>query len=115
MGDTEILKSIKLRIGIDDNLQDELLMDIIADANAMVLGYINQDGNLAFVVPADASWVIKDVAVKMFNRIGDEGKTSSGEGNVSNAWETIDLSQYADALDKHRNSNLRRRPGMRFV
>lgn len=111
----DILASVKLRIGLADTLQDDLLNDLINDVNARVLAYINQDGVINQTVPTAVTWVIKDVVVKMYNRIGDEGKTASGEGNVSNTWETIDLSQYADGLDVYRESSQSRRPGMRFV
>ena len=111
----DILASVKLRIPVEDEKQDALLNDLIADAQARVLSYINQDGTALSKVPSEATWVIKDLAVKMYNRIGDEGKESSTEGNVSNTWAAIDLSQYADMLDQYRESNLRRRPGMRFV
>ena len=110
-----ILESIKLRIGLADTVQDDLLSDLIDDATARVLTYINQDGIVNQTVPDSVAWVIKDIVVKMYNRIGDEGKKSSGEGNVSNTWETIDLSQYADALDVYRESSQSRGPGMRFV
>jgi len=110
-----ILDSVKLRIGLTDTVQDELLSDLIEDATARVLTYINQDGIVNQTVPDTVAWVIKDVVVKMYNRVGDEGKKSSGEGNVSNSWEAIDLSQYADALDVYRESSQSRRPGMRFV
>lgn len=110
-----LLDSIKLRIGIEDTMQDNLLSELIDDATARVLTYINQDGVVNQTVPTAVTWVIKDIVVKLYNRIGDEGKKSSGEGNVSNSWETIDLSKYADALDVYRESSQSRRPGMRFV
>jgi len=110
-----ILDSVKLRIGLTDTVQDELLSDLIEDATARVLTYINQDGIVNQTVPDAVAWVIKDIVVKMYNRIGDEGKTASGEGNVSNTWETIDLSKYAGALDVYLESSQSRRSGMRFV
>ena len=110
-----ILDSVKLRIGLNDTVQDNLLSDLIEDATARVLTYINQDGVVNQAVPDAVAWVTKDIVVKMYNRVGDEGKKSSGEGNVSNSWEAIDLSQYADALDVYRESSQSRRPGMRFV
>jgi hypothetical protein len=109
------LDSVKLRIGLTDTMQDDLLNELIEDATARVLAYINQDGVVNQTVPDAVTWVVKDVVVKMYNRVGDEGKTSSGEGNVSNSWEAIDLSKYADALDVYRESSQSRRPGMRFV
>jgi len=110
-----VLDSVKLRIGLADTVQDDLLSDLIEDATARVLTYINQDGVVNQTVPDSVAWVIKDIVVKMYNRIGDEGKQSGTEGNVSNTWETIDLSKYADALDVYRESSQSRRPGMRFV
>lgn len=110
-----ILDSVKLRIGLTDTMQDDLLNELVDDATARVLAYINQDGVVNQTVPDAVTWVIKDVVVKVYNRIGDEGKTASGEGNVSNTWETIDLSKYADGLDVYRESSQSRRPGMRFV
>ena len=110
-----ILDSVKLRIGLADTMQDNLLSDLIEDATARVLTYINQDGIVNQTAPDAVAWVIKDIVVKMYNRIGDEGKQSGTEGNVSNTWESIDLSQYADALDVYRESSQSRRSGMRFV
>lgn len=112
---TDVLKSVKLRIGLTDTMQDNLLNELINDAGARVLAYINQDGLVNQTVPNAVTWVIKDIVVKMYNRIGDEGKQSGTEGNVSNTWEAIDLSKYADALDVYRESSQSRRPGMRFV
>ncbi len=110
-----ILDGVKLRIGLTDTMQDVLLNELIDDATARVLAYINQDGIVNQTVPDAVAWVIKDIVVKMYNRIGDEGKQSGTEGNVSNTWEAIDLSKYADALDVYRESSQSRRPGMRFV
>lgn len=111
----DVLKSVKLRIGLTDTMQDNLLNELINDAGARVLAYINQDGVVNQTVPDAVTWVTKDVVVKMYNRIGDEGKQSGTEGNVSNTWEAIDLSKYADALDVYRESSHSRRPGMRFI
>lgn len=111
-----LLDSIKLRIGIEDTKQDDLINDIIADVQARVLAYINQDGLVQSDLPTGLDFVIKDVAIRIYNKIGDEGKESSSEGNVSNTWDTpADLSEYSDVLDVYRKSYKRRNPGMRFV
>jgi len=111
-----LLNSIKLRIGIEDNKQDDLINDIIADVQARVLAYINQDGVVQSTLPTGLDFVIKDIVIRIYNKIGDEGKESSSEGNVSNSWETpADLSDYSDVLDVYRKSYRRRHPGMRFV
>lgn len=111
-----LLDSIKLRIGIEDNKQDDLINDIIADVKARVLAYINQDGVVQLTLPTGLDFIIKDIAIRIYNKIGDEGKESSSEGNVSNSWETpADLSDYSDVLDVYRKSYKRRSAGMRFV
>lgn len=110
-----MLASVKLRIGVTDDKQDALLVDLIEDAQQRVLAYINQDGNAQTESPPAVGWVIKDIVVKMYNRIGDEGKESGSEGNVSSTWESIDLSSYANALDPYRKSSSRRRPGTVFI
>ncbi|MDN2452527.1 phage head-tail connector protein [Lactobacillus sp. UCMA15818] len=112
----DVLSSIKLRVGISDTVQDGLLNDLITDAQDRIVSYINQDGNAGLVaLPSGTDWIVKDIVIKMYNRIGDEGKTSSGESDISNSWESIDLSEYANSLDQYRKSSLRRRSGMRFV
>lgn len=111
-----LLDSIKLRIGIEDTKQDDLITDIITDVQARVLAYINQDGFVQLELPSSLDFVIKDVTIRIYNKIGDEGKESSSEGNVSNSWETpADLSDYSDVLDVYRKSYKRRNAGMRFV
>lgn len=111
-----LLDSIKLRIGIEDNKQDALITDIIADVQARVLAYINQDGVVQSALPTGLDFIIKDITIRIYNKIGDEGKESSSEGNVSNSWETpADLSDYSDVLDVYRKSYKRRSAGMRFV
>lgn len=112
----DVLSSVKLRIGISDTVQDSLLSDLITDAQDRIMSYINQDGDIGIsVLPSGTDWIVKDIVIKMYNRIGDEGKTSSGESDISNSWESIDLSEYANSLDQYRKSSLRRRSGMRFV
>lgn len=111
-----LLDSIKLRIGIEDTKQDALITDIIADVKARVLAYINQDGVTQLNLPTGLDFIIKDITIRIYNKIGDEGKESSSEGNVSNSWETpADLSDYSDVLDVYRKSYKRRSAGMRFV
>jgi len=111
-----LIDSVKLRIGIEDTKQDDLITDIIADVQARVLAYINQDGLVQSELPSGLDFVIKDVTIQIYNKIGDEGKESSSEGNVSNTWDTpATLSEYSDVLDVYRKSYKRRNSGMRFV
>lgn len=112
---TDIIGRVKRRIGVVDEVQDDLLNDLIDDSKDRILSYVNQDGQSLTTLPTGTDWIVTDVAVKLYNRIGDEGKKSSGEGDVSNSWEEIDLSEYATYLDSYRKDSYRKRPGMRFV
>ncbi|WP_225352482.1 phage head-tail connector protein [Lacticaseibacillus nasuensis] len=72
-----LLTSIKLRIGIEDTKQDALLLDLIEDASSRVLAYINQDGPTTDDLPSSLGWVVKAVAIEMYNRIGDEARPAA--------------------------------------
>lgn len=95
--------SIKILVGVTDDKQDNLINELISNAKDQILAYINQDNNgQAITMPNDIDFIVKDVVVQMFNRLGDEGKASSSEGSVSSTWSDIDLSRYASFLDKYR-------------
>ncbi|MDX3785442.1 phage head-tail connector protein [Lactiplantibacillus plantarum] len=111
----DILNAVKLRVGIKDEIQDDLLNELINDAKARVLAYINQDGVVNKALPDNVDYIIKEIVVRMYNAIGDEGKAASTEGEVSNTWLKIDLSEWASDLDIYRESFRRRRGGFRFV
>ncbi|GAK32003.1 hypothetical protein WOSG25_230110 [Weissella oryzae SG25] len=99
------LAKVKLLLGISDAVQDTLLMFLIDDSKERLVSYINQDGvyNLSF--PSDLGWILRDLTVRRFNRIGDEGKKTSSESDVSITWRDDDISDYAIYLDKYRKKN----------
>ncbi|MBN7275098.1 DNA packaging protein [Ligilactobacillus pobuzihii] len=100
-----LLGSIKILVGITDDKQDELINELISNAQEQILAYVNQDNNKPVGMPDDIDFIIKDVVVQMYNRLGDEGKASSSEGSVSSTWSDIDLAKYASFLDKYRNQS----------
>jgi len=75
---TELLSRLRRRLGIADDSQDDLLMDLLADANAMILTYIRRDLLPAALYPAQCQ-----LAVILYNRIGTEGESSRTEGGVT--------------------------------
>lgn len=95
------LNSIKLFLGLDDTDQDKLLTAILDDSETQVEAYLNQDHASATVItlPSSYSWITRRVAIKRFNRIGDEGKTSASESDVSTTWESSDLDEFTRYLD----------------
>lgn len=100
-----LLGSIKILVGVTDDKQDGLINELISNAQEQILAYVNQDNNKPVTMPTYIDFIIKDVVVQMYNRLGDEGKVSSSEGSVSSTWSDIDLTRYAAFLDKYRNQS----------
>lgn len=93
------INKLKLYLGITDNAQDDLLELLIEDCRSRVNSYINQDGVTTVTLPESLSWIIRELTIQRFNRIGDEGKTSSSESDVSSSWRDDDLAEYFRYLD----------------
>lgn len=95
-----LLQTVKLYLGIQDTLQDTLLQDIINVMTQRVTGYIGEE-----VLPAKLEWIVKELAIIRYNRIGSEGtKTDSEEGK--NATYVDDPFQdFVPTLDKYIEDN----------
>lgn len=100
-----LIDSIKLLVGVTDDKQNDLINELISNAKEQILAYVNQDNNKPVAMPDDVDFIIKDVVVQMYNRLGDEGKASSSEGSVSITWSDVDLTKYAGFLNKYRNQS----------
>lgn len=100
------LTKVKPYLGLatDDTAQDDLLKLVYADTCSKVESYLNQDnigGNVK--LPATLDWIVRDLVIKRYNRLGDEGKISSSESDVSASWNTDDLDEFTIYLDPIRN------------
>lgn len=100
--ETTNLTKVKLLVSITDTKQDDLLNLLLDDSEARLLSYINQDGNNATTFPDEMSWLLREITIRRFNRIGDEGKKSSGESDVTATWSDDDVADYAVYLSKYR-------------
>jgi hypothetical protein len=98
----DVLTNVKLLLNISDTKQDDLLNLIIQDSKDRLTGYINQDGMFNTTYPVELDWIVRELTVRRFNRIGDEGKKSSSENDLSNSWIENDISDYAVYLNKYR-------------
>lgn len=102
MADDNLTK-VKLLLSISDTLQDALIELLLEDSEARLLSYINQDGAGLAAYPQEMSWLLREVAIRRFNRIGDEGKKSSSESDVTATWSDDDVADYAVYLKRYRN------------
>ncbi|MBC1290628.1 phage head-tail connector protein [Listeria booriae] len=100
-----VLEAVKARLGIYDNLQDELLNQLIIDSTDQILSNINQDKSTSSsitVLPKDLIWILRDIVIKQFNRVGNEGMISSSEEGRSSTWEDDMLEKYEKYLKKYK-------------
>lgn len=65
-----MLDKVKILIGIPDNEQDELLNTIIELTEQSLLSYLPDDTT---EVPSNLSFIVTEITVKRYNRLGAEG------------------------------------------
>lgn len=116
-----MLESIKLLLGIEDDLQDDLLTLIIEDSEQRILSTINQfakkNGTESIkAIPAEFTYIHRDVAIKRFNKRNSEGAKSDSEEGRSYTWESSYLDEYLDLFNEHTKPKIRAGMGvMRFI
>lgn len=91
-----MLESIKLLLGLESNDRDDLLKLIISSATArlkVLLGGIEP--------PESLGYIIIDVSVRRFNRIGSEGMTSHTVEGESLSFSENDFAGYEDDIQAY--------------
>lgn len=83
----EQLARLKRRLQLATEDQDELLCDLLTDAENLVKGYTGRK-----TLPATLDGVIVELAAGAYHHLGIEGESSHSEGGIS---------QGIDALPKH--------------
>ncbi|MGX7077358.1 phage head-tail connector protein [Globicatella sanguinis] len=118
MDSTKLLAEVKLFKGINDNEQDALLKLIITDSIERILSYVNRnrnDADVLSVLPDSVNYIVRDVAIKRFNKINSEGTVADSEEGRSYTWETSYLSEYKDILDSLTNKEYGGQGIARFI
>ena len=87
------IRKIKRRLGIEDDLQDELIIDLVADAAAIFMTITNSTS-----VPMKYTFMIEDVAYKLYNRKGSEGITSESIDGYTAQYSSGLYDEYMDIL-----------------
>ncbi|MGK9183793.1 phage head-tail connector protein [Priestia filamentosa] len=91
-----LLDAVKVYLGIEDKLQDALLSTIIQDQSVRVQQYIGEDN-----VPSELSWIVKELSVIRFNRIGSEGTSSDSEEGRSASYIEDPFQSFIPHLDRY--------------
>lgn len=76
------LLKIKKRLEINNNIEDDLLNQIIEDAEVEVLDYTNRKE-----IAPEMEGIVREVAIIIYNRLHSEGEASRSEGGVSVSYE----------------------------
>lgn len=77
------LEKLKIRLGISDNGEDDLLNMLLEDAEGEILDFCNRD-----ILPDKAQVLQRELAIIYYNRMGSEGEASRSEGGVSVSYST---------------------------
>lgn len=94
-----MLDKIKLLIGITEESQDNLLNIIIDSINARLKILLGVD-----IIPKELEYIVVDVAIARFNRIGSEGAASHSIEGESINFES-DFEAYMPEINAYRDSN----------
>ena len=90
----EILKEIKLLKGVSDTAQDDLLNLTIKESIERILAFINRYSETSITeIPNNAAYIVRDVAVKRFNKLNSEGAKADSEEGRAFTWEDNYLSE----------------------
>lgn len=115
-----MLDEVKLLLGIEDDIQDELLDLIISDSEQRILSTLNQfalrNGTQKLdTIPEELTFIHRDVAIKRFNKRNSEGTISESEEGRSYSWESTYLNEYLDLFDDYTKPTIRSRGITRFI
>lgn len=94
-----ILDDVKLLLSIEDNQQDSLLELIQRLTESHYKAYANRK-----TVPGTHDFIIVEVMVKRFNRLGDEGMKSKSIEGLAMSFDTRDFDAYADIINRESKS-----------
>lgn len=90
----KILKEIKLLKGVSDIAQDDLLNLTIKESIERILAFINRYSETSITkIPNNAAYIVRDVAVKRFNKLNSEGTKADSEEGRAFTWEDSYLSE----------------------
>ena len=92
-----LLNRIKTLLNIEGN--DELIIEIVNITEAKILNYIN-----AIEIPIELEFVLIELSVQRFNRIGSEGIASESIDGKSIHYDD-DFTGYKHYLDDYINRN----------
>lgn len=90
-----IIEQVKTLLGISDDLQDNLLSVIQMLTESHFKAYSKQDN-----IPENLNYIIVEVMVKRFNRIGSEGMKSQKVEGLDMEFALDDFAEYDKVIQR---------------
>lgn len=105
------IDGVKLLIGLNDNKQDDQLQKIIDVTERRLISMLPKDVE---AVPNSLDWVVEEVAVKRYNRIGAEGMSSESIDGRSTKFQENDFDEYLSIIEDEFPSTSSKRGSIKF-
>lgn len=93
------LDRVKTLLGFTDTQNDELLNQVISLTSDRLKVRLGADQ-----VPDQLEYIVAEVAVARFNRIGSEGLSSHSVEGESMSWSDDDFAPYQDDIEAYNDS-----------
>ena len=91
------LEDVKTLLSITDNEQDELLSKIIDNTEKRLLTFLPLNEQ---VIPQRLDFIVEEVAVKRYNRVGAEGMTSETLDGHSTKFQDDDFDEFLSFIER---------------
>lgn len=106
-----ILDEVKILLGLTDTKQDKLIEKIIQNTEKRLINRLPDGVN---DVPDELSYIVEDVAIKRYNRIGAEGMSSESIDGRSSTFQESDFNEYLSDIERVYPDNSSRRGEVLF-
>lgn len=93
----DMLKNVKTMLSITDNKQDDIIKNIINNTEQRLL--VKLPDHLK-EVPDKLNFIVEEVAIKRFNRIGAEGMSTESVDGRTNTFINGDFDEYLDDIER---------------
>ncbi len=91
-----ILDEVKITLGLSSSDKDELLLSLIKRNSQTVINYIKEQK-----VPMELEYIVVELVIARYNRIGSEGLNSENSDGVSFSYSNNLLDSYKKDLDRY--------------
>lgn len=104
----ETLDNVKESLSIQDTKQDKVLSRIIERTKDRLTVLLPSDVD---EIPNKLNYIVEEVSIKRYNRIGAEGMTSESVDGRSNTFQANDFDEYLDDIERFYPTDSKNRKG----